>query len=50
MAAQKLAQTRPGAARALFFHSRLPLAEFGGTWLAAALLTERVIGLLDATR
>ena len=34
MPAQKLAQTRPGAAGALFFHSCLPVAEFGGTWPA----------------
>lgn len=34
MPAQKLAQTRPGAAGALFLHSCLPLAEFGGTWPA----------------
>jgi dienelactone hydrolase len=30
--AQKLAQTRPGARGALFFHSCLPVAEFGPTW------------------
>lgn len=30
MPAQKLAQTRPGARGALFFHSCLPVAEFGG--------------------
>jgi dienelactone hydrolase len=30
MAAQQLAQTRPGAAGALFFHSCLPTSEFGG--------------------
>ena len=31
MPAQKLAQTRPGAQGALFFHSCLPVSEFG-TW------------------
>ena len=31
MAAQQLTQTRPGARGALFFHSCLPVAEFG-TW------------------
>ncbi len=30
--AQKLAQTRPGARGALFFHSCLPVSEFGSTW------------------
>ncbi|GAA2196591.1 dienelactone hydrolase family protein [Sinomonas flava] len=30
--AQKLAQTRPGAAGALFFYSCLPLTEFGSAW------------------
>lgn len=30
MPAQKLVQTRPGARGALFFHSCLPVAEFGG--------------------
>jgi dienelactone hydrolase len=30
--AQKLAQTRPGARGALFFHSCLPGAEFGSPW------------------
>ncbi len=30
--AQKLAQTRPGARGALFFHSCLPAAEFGSPW------------------
>jgi dienelactone hydrolase len=32
MSAQKLAQTRPGAKGALFFHSSAPLSEFGGVW------------------
>lgn len=32
MPAQKLAQTRPGAKGALFFHSCLPTSEFGGSW------------------
>lgn len=32
MAAQKLAQTRPGAKGALFLHGAAPLEEFGGTW------------------
>lgn len=30
--AQKLAQTRPGARGALFFHSCLPFLEFGSSW------------------
>jgi dienelactone hydrolase len=30
--AQMLAQTRPGARGALFFHSCMPTAEFGGPW------------------
>jgi len=30
--AQLLAQTRPGAAGALFFHSCVPPSEFGGAW------------------
>jgi dienelactone hydrolase len=30
--AQKLAQTRPGARGALFFHSCLPVSEFGSVW------------------
>lgn len=30
--AQKLAQTRPGAAGALLFYSCVPLAAFGGVW------------------
>jgi dienelactone hydrolase len=30
--AQKLAQTRPGAQGALFFHAALPLSEFGSGW------------------
>src|SRR6202012_996498 len=30
--AQKLAQTRPGAAGALLFHGCVPAAEFGGSW------------------
>lgn len=30
--AQKLAQTRPGARGALFFHSCLPVSEFGSAW------------------
>jgi len=30
--AQKLAQTRPGARGALFFHACLPVSEFGDTW------------------
>jgi dienelactone hydrolase len=34
MPAQLLAQTRPGAAGALFFESCVPLSEFGGTWPA----------------
>jgi dienelactone hydrolase len=34
MPAQKLAQTRPGAVGALFFHSAVDLAEFGGRWPA----------------
>jgi dienelactone hydrolase len=32
MAAQKLAQTRPGAKGALLFHAALPPSEFGGPW------------------
>jgi dienelactone hydrolase len=32
MPAQKLAQTRPGARGALFFHATLPISEFGGSW------------------
>lgn len=32
MPAQKLAQTRPGAVGALFFHSCLPVSEFGSAW------------------
>ena len=32
MAAQQLAQTRPGARGALFFHSCLPVSEFGSAW------------------
>jgi len=32
MAAQKLAQTRPGARGALLFHSALPVEEFGTAW------------------
>jgi dienelactone hydrolase len=32
MPAQMLAQTRPGAKGALFFHSAIPPAEFGGPW------------------
>ena len=32
MPAQKLAQTRPGARGALFFHAALPASEFGGAW------------------
>ncbi len=32
MPAQLLAQTRPGAAGALFFHSCLPVAEFSPAW------------------
>ncbi|HST65518.1 MAG TPA: hypothetical protein VLM05_10060, partial [Mycobacteriales bacterium] len=34
MSAQPLAQTRPGAAGALFFSACLPLSEFGGSWPA----------------
>jgi dienelactone hydrolase len=30
--AQMLAQTRPGALGALFFHAAVPTAEFGGPW------------------
>jgi len=30
--AQKLAQTRPGARGALFFHAALPVSEFGTQW------------------
>jgi dienelactone hydrolase len=32
MPAQKLAQTRPGARGALFFHACLPVSEFGDAW------------------
>ena len=32
MPAQKLAQTRPGAAGALFISAALPASEFGGRW------------------
>jgi dienelactone hydrolase len=32
MPAQSLAQTRPGASGALFFHGCLPPSEFGGPW------------------
>ena len=34
MAAQKLSQTRAGARGALFFHSCLPVSEFGTSWPA----------------
>jgi dienelactone hydrolase len=34
MPAQMLAQTRPGAKGALFFHSCVPTSEFGGRWPA----------------
>jgi dienelactone hydrolase len=34
MPAQKLAQTRPGAAGALLFHACIPVEEFGGAWPA----------------
>jgi dienelactone hydrolase len=34
MAAQKLAQTRPGAAGALLFHACVPASEFGDAWPA----------------
>jgi dienelactone hydrolase len=34
MAAQELAQTRPGAKGALLFDACLPISEFGGTWPA----------------
>ncbi|MCU1526793.1 MAG: dienelactone hydrolase [Frondihabitans sp.] len=34
MPAQLLAQTRPGAAGALLFHSCVPTSEFGGAWPA----------------
>jgi len=34
MPAQMLAQTRPGAKGALFFHSCVPTSEFGGLWPA----------------
>ena len=34
MPAQKLAQTRPGARGALFFHACLPTSEFGSSWPA----------------
>ncbi len=34
MAAQKLAQTRPGARGALLLHSCLPVSEFGSIWPA----------------
>ena len=32
MPAQQLAQTRPGARGALFFHATLPVSEFGDAW------------------
>jgi dienelactone hydrolase len=32
MPAQSLAQTRPGARGAIFFHGAMPPAEFGGPW------------------
>jgi dienelactone hydrolase len=32
MPAQSLAQTRPGARGAIFFHGAMPPAEFGGAW------------------
>jgi dienelactone hydrolase len=32
MPAQQLAQTRPGAKGALFFHACVPVSEFGGSW------------------
>ncbi|HEX6196093.1 MAG TPA: dienelactone hydrolase family protein [Jiangellaceae bacterium] len=35
MPAQKLAQTRPGARGALFFHASLPPSEFGSSWPAS---------------
>ena len=34
MPAQELAQTRPGAAGALFYSSCVPVSEFGGSWPA----------------
>ena len=34
MSAQLLAQTRPGARGALFFHAAMPTSEFGGPWPA----------------
>jgi dienelactone hydrolase len=34
MPAQELAQTRPGATGALFFHGCLPVSEFGDAWPA----------------
>lgn len=34
MPAQRLAQTRPGATGALFFHSCIPVEEFGEAWPA----------------
>ncbi len=35
MPAQKLAQTRPGAQGALFFHASVPPSEFGSSWPAS---------------
>lgn len=35
MPAQRLTQTRPGARGALFFHSCLPVSEFGDSWPAS---------------
>lgn len=35
MSAQALAQTRPGVKGALFFHSCVPVSEFGGDWPAS---------------
>jgi dienelactone hydrolase len=32
MSAQSLAQTRPGARGAIFYHAALPTSEFGGSW------------------
>ena len=45
MPAQKLAQTRPGAAGALLFHSTVPTSEFGCPWPAGVPLQ---IHMMDA--
>lgn len=43
MPAQKLAQTRPGAAGAVLLHASVPLTEFGGGWPAGVPLQMHVM-------